>query len=518
MAVSIVELNDFQTLFTGNQEAYGVHIYDTVIEGEKEKGKSFTKTEPIRDAHYADHLNGKQGLGIVPIRKDGTCSFAAIDIDVYDKAITPYLEILYKYDFPLIPFRSKSGGLHLYLFLQNPMKTIKVKGLLEVFRLVLGLNEKVEIFPKQVNLGPGQTGNWINLPYYNAEKTNQYMYNEKGKMILLEEAMEIIKAKLQTEDSLINFLQQLPLSDAPVCLQHIYLFGETNFRNEYLFSLARYYKTKYGDDFEFKVLESNNQLKRPIDTERLTSTVISSHKKRDYSYKCQGEPLNSKCNKEECKRRQYGIGGEEVSDLSYEDFIQYRTDPPYYEWIINTKSLKFYSETDIIQQVRFRALCFRELHILPNRLKETNWTQILNRALQNIQVRESKEGEDISPGTMFKEFLIEFLEKRVLAQNKEQILVDRTFKDEELKAYIFKAKNFTSFLIQQKQFRYYGQTEIQDRLKQLGGTPNRYYVSLKYSTVRVWQLPFEAMKKFIDDKIVDDIKIDFKEEHKDEAF
>ena len=52
-----------------------------------------------------------------------------------------------------------------------------------------------------------------------------------------------------------------------------------------------------------------------------------------------------------------------------------------------------------------------------------------------------------------------------LLANKEQILADRVYYDEELSEYVFKPKQLLVFLIQQKQFRYFGLAEIQDKMK-----------------------------------------------------
>ena len=114
--------------------------------------------------------------------------------------------------------------------------------------------------------------------------------------------------------------------------------------------------------------------------------------------------------------------------------------------------------------------------------------------------------------------MAEFLEKRAGAQNKEQILIDRVFKDERIKAYIFKPRNLVDFLYHQKQFKYFRQTEIQDRLRRLGGEPTRYFINSKIKNVRVWSLPISSLSKFVGDESIEDFKIEFKEEYEDEAF
>jgi len=517
MSITLLGLSDFQLLFTGNTEAYGQHIYKYSDKGKKEKGDNYTKISKVTDTLYRDHLEGKKGLGIVPIDRNNNCRFAAIDIDVYNKDIKNYIDFIHGNNLPVFPFRSKSGGLHLYVFFEKFMKVNKVKYFMEVFKLILMLGINTEIFPKQSALVEGQAGNWINLPYYNAYKTQQYMYDNKQEPIGFDLALDLIKDNLQTEEKLTEFFSNLPLSDGPPCLQSIHLWRTTDFRNEYLFSLARYYKTKFGDDFEYKLIEANALLDKPIDISRLQRTVISSNKKKDYTYKCSGEPLVSLCNKNICKSRAYGIGGEEISELTYEEFIKYESDPPYYEWKVNGEILRFFSEKDIISQIQFRILCFRHLHLLPIKIKEMNWSHIINRALENVIIKKINAEEDVSTGSLFKEYMSEFLEKRAPADNREQVMIDRVYKDKDKSVYVFKPKNLINFLFYQKQFRNYMPTVIHAKVRELGGVPVRFRID-KNVTTRVWELPFKALGMFIEEKSVDDFKIDFKEEYEDEAF
>src|SRR5690606_6621186 len=124
----------------------------------------------------------------------------------------------------------------------------------------------------------------------------------------------------------------------------------------------------------------------------------------------------------------------------------------HYGWKINGSELKFYSEAEIIYQTKFRELAFRELHILPFKLKDETWTKIVNNALTNLQILTPEEGSDMSPGALFIEYLTEFLTKRAMAANRDQILVDRVYVDNEKKVYVFRSKNLINFLYFQKQF------------------------------------------------------------------
>ena len=521
MSISLLTLHDFVETFSGNTSAFGVNETSTEVDSEgKRQSKNYTKTEKLTDDRYQAHLEGKIGLGIVPIRSDNTCSFSVIDVDVYGEDHKRVLSFLKKTGIPLIPFRSKSGGLHLYMFWETPVKAKDAVDIMNAFKRLLMLDKRTEVFPKQTFLKADTAGNWINLPYFNADHTERYLMDENGRAMALDEALFYIRDRMQTKANIEQVIANMPLSDAPPCLQALYLSGDVSNRNLYLFSLARYYKTKIGDDFEFAIAEANNALSKPIPIDELQKTVIATHKKKEYSYKCKDEPICSVCDKEECKRRKYGIGGDEVSELSFGDFIQHASEPPYYEWIINDIPLKFWSEADIIGQNTFRNLCFRHLHILPGRLTDFAWTRIINNALQNMVVKTVEQDLDISSGALFLDYIAEFLTDRAMAVNKEQIIADRVYKDDERRAFVFKPKQLLIFLIQQKQFRYYGLAEIQDRLKTLGAEPVRYYVNTENRSVRVWILPFEAIEKYIDPD-ASKIEIDFaptQEEKADEQF
>jgi len=511
-------VSDFKQLFTGNTNGKGQSKVSETRDAEgKLKTESWVSKVLLTEDDYIMHLEGKIGLGISPITTKNKCSFGVIDIDEYHGQVTNYLDIINKFGIPLAPFYSKSGGLHLYVFFSEETNAGEVIDLLQIFRRILGLPKDTEVFPKQRTIPMDGFGNWINLPYFDAEDpTNKRkIIARDGTLLPLEEGMEYCKRIRKSLEEYKLFLAELPLSDAPPCLQSIYLQRDTLYRNEYLFSLARYFKAKVGDNFEFEISEANNLMSRPLEVAELEKSVIRSHKRKDYSYKCGTPPLSILCDKEECKKRTYGIGNDFISDLSYEDFIQYKTDPPWYEWIINGQTLAFYNESDIIDQKKFRELCFRKLHVLPFRLKEMVWGNIVNNALKNVVIKDVELEDDISTGRMFMEYLTEFMSARVMAESKEQLLINRVYVDEERKAYIFKSMALIEYLNNTKNFKAYSSVEIQSKLKGLGGEPLRYYVSNDYRSVRVWSLPTVSLMSYVQGP-TSSILIDFLEKDRQE--
>jgi hypothetical protein len=223
-------LTEFQQIFEGNKQNYGQHKYKfTSKKGEKEAGESYTiKEKLLTQTQYKAHLDGKIGLGVIPINKKNQCKFAVIDIDIYSKNLSTYLEAIEKHNFPLVPFRSKSGGLHLYLFLSKYADVKNVRIYLEKMAILLGLdlliqkqlNRVLEIFPKQTKLAADNIGTWINLPYFNADDTQQYAI-KNGKKLSLGDALTYIKSKIISIYDIKAFLDNIPFFDGPPCLQTI---------------------------------------------------------------------------------------------------------------------------------------------------------------------------------------------------------------------------------------------------------------------------------------------------------
>ena len=113
-------VEEFIKIFEGLDRAYGTfeRIKDRTaikIEGKNRviRGKPSTEL-------WQNHLDGKgPGLGIMPLKDDGTCKWGMIDIDLYDRDYTDIIQKIHKLELPLIPIRSKSGGAHLFLFMKN---------------------------------------------------------------------------------------------------------------------------------------------------------------------------------------------------------------------------------------------------------------------------------------------------------------------------------------------------------------------------------------------------------------
>lgn len=141
----------FAKLFDGFGEAYGT--------GE---GRWVKQSPTLGD--YSMHLAGiGPGLGIAPLRRDGTVSFASIDLDRPDFDMGR--DLMGLLPGPSFMERSRSGNVHVHIFFAEPIEGWIPRGILREACAALG-DPQIEVFPKQDKLRPGGFPNYINLPYY----------------------------------------------------------------------------------------------------------------------------------------------------------------------------------------------------------------------------------------------------------------------------------------------------------------------------------------------------------------
>ena len=108
----------FKEIFEGNTSAYGImKLTGEVTEKGKAVARALIKRENVIDELWSDHIEGKEpALGIIPINENNMCKWGCIDVDVYNLNHLELILEIKKMSFPLVTFRSKSGGAHLFLF------------------------------------------------------------------------------------------------------------------------------------------------------------------------------------------------------------------------------------------------------------------------------------------------------------------------------------------------------------------------------------------------------------------
>tara|TARA_R100001460_G_scaffold9698_2_gene23114 strand:- start:2031 stop:3680 length:1650 start_codon:yes stop_codon:yes gene_type:complete len=307
--------------------------------------------KPIKNLDYEEHLEGKKSIGIQPCDDNSYASFGAIDIDpkTYKNFnIKFYLDIIQQKQLPIIPIKSKSNGLHLYVFTEEPVKALEIKEFLEQLLFLFNLTIKTEIFPKQTKLGSnteGQkmNGNFINLPYFN--KIERVALNPDGTEMSLDTFLQCVELNKVKVEQLRNIKDKIikdeltggadEFKDGPPCLGILTKDIMIDNRDRFLFNYMVFAKKKYSDDWKTKVLEAaRNYFKFDQNwTDDHVKQKIKSWDKPTAGHTCHQDPINTVCVKSECIKRKYGIASEAKASwpvLGNLQKIDFKPDPEYY--------------------------------------------------------------------------------------------------------------------------------------------------------------------------------------------
>ncbi|OHE66408.1 MAG: hypothetical protein A2001_19265 [Treponema sp. GWC1_61_84] len=327
----MAKTQNFTALFQGGTAAHGRTVLSCqegkTEPGSKAEAKCSTIPGPATPADYEAHLTGGVGLGIVPIMADGYCRFGVIDVDEYGGDDGGSIRAAWKLG--LRPFRSKSGGIHLYAFFSDPEGAGSVRALLGDIVQALGLPAGTERFPKQKEIAEGGTGSWINLPYYGDTRR---MIKADGSEAPLEEALASCEAGRRGVAETRAMLSGLRFMDGPPCLQALALRGVEHGRNNFLFSAGLFFKAK-GGGVEDELRSLNSELPSPLLASEV-SAVAASAAGSPAKYRCTESPLCDFCNQKVCERRKYGINGPDRKTASF-SFVRYgdiEITPP--RWIV----------------------------------------------------------------------------------------------------------------------------------------------------------------------------------------
>ncbi len=506
--ISINDVNRTFSIFYNGQTNYGTFFYEHVEEGGKVRGESKLVYSVPTPVLFQKHLGGEQSIGLSPIGADGLCAWGAIDIDRYaGHDISSIVRAIYDFQMPLIPCYSKSKKLHLFAFFETAIKPSDVRNYLTEYVNMFDCDPKTEIFPKQTEFSSTTKGtsNWINLPFFGSQRQ---MIDRDMSEIPIEAAIGKMESFKWSIEAHRRFIASLPYFDAPPCIQKGAILrdftNESHCRNNFLFSASVYWRMKdEQEDIEAKLLELNSSFLEPIDEGRLRSTVFVSLKKKSYFYLCKDMPG---CDRPRCRKTEYGIESKHTTGLDFGQIEQWLDDPPYYTWMVNGQKMIFYSESDILNQNRFREQAYRYLHIMPRKVKDEMWAKIINRATQDRIVHDAPLTEGgFSKGSQFFSHTISFFQDRRLAEDVSQLKLGRTFYDKNREVYIFSAYVYLKYLREVKDFRVYTDMEIEIKLKELGA----------YKEGQYWVIPVsKVMPNF---KSQDDsVKIDFRDKEEDD--
>lgn len=176
----------FLRLFDGNKDR---HLVLGGKATKDDRGKvTSSKTRLVDGALTTEmagkHLTGKASYGVSPVRADSTCRFGVLDIDWYDMPEDDVRAVSDRLRTRCAAFRSKSRGLHVYIFVDEPVTARQMHDYLVALRkrLPKKVAAKTEIFPKetQTRIGTDDKPTSVNLPLHGQQRELAFLIDESA--------------------------------------------------------------------------------------------------------------------------------------------------------------------------------------------------------------------------------------------------------------------------------------------------------------------------------------------------
>lgn len=496
-------------LFEGNQSSYGTHglpVYDHTTGKAAIKTTAKTVLGPTTPELWKKHLDGKTPLGIAPIQDDeqGLCKWGSIDVDEYDGDLDP-LEIIKRIEdskLPLVVCRSKSGGLHLFIFFRKPVPAAILQAYLRDVAASIGF-AKSEIFPKQTKLmvSRGERGSWMVMPYYGDTYKNLLKWQHGIKrtgadMTVVEfctacEEAAIDPAVLTAPKAKKASKVRSPFSDGPPCLEHLAAAGiAQGGQNNALFHMGVYFKKASPESWKERLEEANQKYCKPPHPSDGVAGVIKSLDRRDYQYKCKDQPMESHCDAVKCRIRKHGVGAAgtypHITTMS-----KMATEPAIFFVSLDGETESIQCDSRQLHNYDdFHRLCIENLNKSFMPLTKKEWFAVLNDAL--INCTPIPVPPDIQIGGRFKELLHEYLTNRQRGESREDLLSGRPWEDEEEGRHYFRLNSFEKFL-EREGVKDLKQGQITVRIKRLGGEAGQQHI--KGSCIYCWWVPSKSFKE-----------------------
>lgn len=433
------------SLYGGLHRARGKNeTTDIVDEKGKRKSKNFTLHNEYVLENWTPHLEGKEGLGVIPITDEAVCNWGAIDIDIYPLDLVKLEEDVRESGMPFVVLRTKSGGAHLTTYFEHFESCSEVRSKMAEAAVALGLGDR-EIYPKQVKLANStDVGNWLNMPYFNNKKTERYAI-VKGVPVDIEEFLNLAESlRLKSIDEFIVPKIAHELADGPPCLQTFVLEkagpGE---RNNVLFNLGVYSRLKYESDWENKIEEFNREMIDPPLNHREVAAIVKSIEKKNYAFTCNNPPICNHCNREACKVREYGISSFQHIDIGVvlDSISKMNSEPPM--WILSLEGIRAEVETEeLLDQAKFRKVCVNVLNKIPGRMKGDEWDKFMRNKLAEVEIIDMP--VETRASDLVIQLLPKFFESTPVARHASEIPLGRWITEDN--HHLFRGQDFMKFI------------------------------------------------------------------------
>jgi hypothetical protein len=444
----------FKNIFEGLKIAYGQYQKgDVAANGDKQKGKAFIVRQNVSDDLWEKHLQGEgPALGIIPITENNTCRWGCIDIDEYNFNHSKLIQSIRNLNLPLIVCRSKSGGAHVFLFTKEFISASLMQSTLKKFAKALGY-EGSEIFPKQTEIlvERGDTGNFLNLPYYNETKGLRYAIDDTGSSCTLEEFYKLYDVYSCSKEQIKEIkIKEQKIEEAfthgPPCLNKLASIGfGKGGRNNALFSIGVFYKKADPDNWENLVEESNIKYMNPPLKSSEVQTVIKQINKKGYDkYKCKDAPINAVCQSGLCRTKRFGVGFGEEEMPPLGNLTKYKSNPP--QWFLDVDGTRIELKSEQLYSPPLFALaCLDQANLVVPVPKAKDWKQHFLKPMMN-NLQEVEPLESLDPINQLTGLLQDWTTNRQSARTMDDVFNKLPFTDENKEFTYFRMDDFYAFL------------------------------------------------------------------------
>lgn len=481
--------------YVGSDAAYGETTVGRIGRKGKAEANSFVRRGKMTVQQVQDHIDGKQGIGAIPINSENMCMFGALDIDVYDLDHAGLQKKIQQLKLPLFHCRTKSGGAHLYLFLDNWYPASLVREYLTEMSIALGFSG-CEIFPKQdsILVERGDLGNFINMPYFDADQTTRYCFNRKGEAMELEEFLDAVEKGRVSRvelDALDLTGSKEHFTDGPPCLRILVATGTVgDMRNNTLLQMGVYAKLKYPDTWERVVEDYNRKFMSPNLEAKEVLVIVKQLQKKDYFYTCNIEPFCSVCDKDVCRTKKYGVGGDSESKAQVGGLTVILSQPRYYFMDVNGKRVEL-TVDELHNQSLWQKACLTQINFMPSTMKPHDWTSLVNKMLKQATFIEVS--KELTLEGRFEDLLKSFCNGSAQAYDPAEMETGKPYHDSGRVK--FKIDGLVTFLKNRAHPWAENRAKIQEEIKRLNNADEfsgrqRYKKSDgSWGTLRVWWVP-----------------------------
>lgn len=491
--------------YMGAHGTHGVPVYDEVKNKWEIKTTAKTHRSPVTLNMWTEHLAGRRPLGLAPVREDGTCMWASVDVDDYDDDLGGVLSLIEQRRLPLVPCRSKSGGLHLFAFMMEPIPARDVIDALADVASGLGY-AGAEVFPRQAELltERGDLPNWMVMPYYGdtygGKLRVQAALRVSGSELGIDEFLKTANAARVSADALRGL--RLPrrgtprsrrgavgaprrgelFSDGPPCLQHMVAAGgfDAN-RNNTMMHVGVYLKKSDPEGWRSELERLNFEHCRPPLESGEVLGIIRSLEKKDYEYFCNHDPMARYCSAAVCRTRAHGVGADGdwpvLGGLSKLD-----SDPPI--WFLDLEGVRLELSTDQLQNYgAFHRAAMDKVNRVYRLMRQDAWLRALAQVMENLVVIPA--APDVGVQAQFREVLEEFLADRRRGHTLEDVVAARPWLSEAEGVFYFRLRDLQKFM--ENRGQKLGRPYLMARLDKLGGKPVTREIN--GMTQNLWALP-----------------------------